>query len=175
MLETCRPTEKVDVFAFGVLLYELLGRRLVASNVAEVCSRNSSKRGSRHGKQHQHHSPSHRHAAEADGADNDDKADGLDPMPEQQLLLTYAQLVAGGYRPPMLPHFPQPVVQLISSCWAPEPYERPRMSEVLAELRVWQKDRQLLSSLNSFVLALADMGYPGARPQPGCGCGCVIS
>lgn len=172
----CRPTEKVDVFAFGVLLYELLSRRLIVSSVAEVCARNSSsKRGSRRKQQQQLHT-----AEPAGGADDSlDSSDGSctpveSPPPEHQLLLTYAQLVAGGYRPPMLPHFPEPVRQLISKCWASEPHERPRMCEVLQELQAWPKNRLLMSALNAYVLALADMGYPGgAAKQPKCGC--VIS
>jgi hypothetical protein len=174
------------VFAFGVLLYELLSRQLVASSVADVCARNnSSRRGSRSGRHRSHHHPHHQQqqvkepaAAAAAAAVNwwgegDGSSSDSEDLPEHQLLLTYAQLVAGGYRPPMLRHFPDAVKQLISSCWAAEPHERPRMSEVLAELQSWQKNRPLLSALNAYVLALADMGYMGPPEQPGCGC--VIS
>lgn len=45
------------------------------------------------------------------------------------------------------------------------------MSEVLQELQAWPKNRPLMSALNAYVLALADMGYlGGAAKQPGCGC-----
>ena len=48
------------------------------------------------------------------------------------------------------------------------------MSEVLQELQAWPKNRLLMSALNVYVLALADMGFPGgAAKQPKCGC--VIS
>jgi hypothetical protein len=170
------------VFAFGVLLYELLSRRLVASSVAAVCAQHSSSRrgSSRHSKhrQQQHHSsPWAQAPACGDSSGCSSGSDGgtlCEEQPEEQLLLQYAQLVAGGYRPPMLPHFPEPVSQLISSCWAAEPYERPRMAEVLAELQAWQRNRGLMSRLNDFVLALADIGYTGAqRKEPSCGC--VIS
>jgi hypothetical protein len=61
-----------------------------------------------------------------------------------------------------------------SKCWASEPHERPRLCEVLQELQAWPKNRPLMAALNAYVLALADMGYPGgAAKQPGCGC--VIS
>lgn len=166
------------MFAFGVLLYELLSRRLVASSVAAVCAQNSSSRrgGSRHSKhRQQHHSPVAQ-APDGSGCSSSGSDGGAlcEEQPEEQLLLQYAQLVAGGYRPPMLPHFPQPVVQLISCCWAAEPYERPRMAEVLTELQAWQRNRAVMSPLNSYVLALADIGYMGAqRKQPSCGC--VIS
>lgn len=177
-----RPTEKVDVFAFGCLLYELLSRRLLASSVAEVCARNASRRSGRHGSSGQHHREQQQRetepataapdAAAFEGSDSGSPAG--EAMPQHQLLLSYAQLVAGGYRPPMLPHFPEPVQRLIARCWAGEPHERPRMSEVLQELQAWQKNRQLLSALNGYVLALADMGYPGgSAKQPACGC--VIS
>lgn len=162
------------------MLYELLSRRLIASSVAEVCARNNaSRRGGR--KHHLRPHGSHELLSQASGdaahsaSGSDGGGDLLGEVPEHQMLLTYAQLVAGGYRPPMLPHFPEPVVRLISSCWAAEPYERPRMAEVLQELQSWQKNRQLLSGLNSYVLALADMGYSGGKAkQPSCG-SCVIS
>lgn len=181
---TCvrRPTEKVDVFAFGCLLYELLSRRLLASSVAEVCARNASRRSGRHGSSSKHHREQQQGAEPATAApgkgdcasNGSDSGSPDEAMPQHQLLLSYAQLVAGGYRPPMLPHFPEPVQRLIARCWAGEPHERPRMAEVLQELQAWQKNRQLLSALNGYVLALADMGYPGgSAKQPACGC--VIS
>jgi hypothetical protein len=167
------------VFAFGVVLYELLSRKLVAASVADVCARNASiRRGSKHAKKHKHGQQAGAAAAAAAAAagDSSDSSSPADELPEPQLLLSYAQLVAGGYRPPMLPHFPEPVCALIQSCWAAEPHERPRMAEVLSELQSWQKNRPLLSALNSYVLALVDMGYYGGKPaakEPTCGC--VIS
>jgi hypothetical protein len=200
----------VDVFAFGMVLYELLSRRLLASSVAAVCSSSSSnsRRGSsKHRKsqgpeQQQQQLPTQpmplksalSNAATAESTDGSDGAgsssDGgggtgtaattaaaaeCGRLPEHQLLLMYAQLVAGGYRPPMLPHFPEPVVRLISSCWAAEPHERPRMAEVLQELQCWHKDRKVLGPLNSYVLALADIGYGRGSGGQQPGCSCVIS
>lgn len=47
------------------------------------------------------------------------------------------------------------------------------MSEVLQELQAWPKNRPLMSALNAYVLALADMGYLGGAAKQ-LGCGCVI-
>lgn len=166
-----RPTEKVDVFAFGVVLYELLSRSLLVSHCAAAVGHNRSRKGgSRHSGSHHNkdktsgYSPDSAHGSSGDS----------DSLPEQQLLLAYAQLVAGGYRPPFPSHFPEPVQHLISSCWAAEPHERPRMADVLTQLQELAVDRHVVTTLNSYLAGLADLGYAGPT-GPDCRCGCVIS
>jgi hypothetical protein len=168
----------VDVFAFGVVLYELLSRGLLISLCAAAVGHNRSRRsrhgisGSRRGGRHSPHTPSA--AADPTGPATSLESDSA--LPEQQLLLAYAQMVAGGYRPPFPAHFPAAVVDLISSCWAAEPHQRPRMSDVLAQLQAWSQDKQLVQCLDSYLAGLADLGYgPGNMVGPSCGCGCVIS
>lgn len=182
-----RPTEKVDVFAFGVVLYELLSRSLLISHCAAAVGHNRSRRsrhgsgGSRHGGRHSPHANSTAATPSAAAAADPAAApaashDSSGALPEQQLLLAYAQMVAGGYRPPFPEHFPPAVVDLIAGCWAAEPHQRPRMSDVLAQLQAWRQDRQLLQCLDSYLAGLADLGYgPGGMAGPSCGCGCVIS
>jgi hypothetical protein len=168
----------VDAFAFGVLLYELLSRGLLISHCGAAVGHNSSRRsrnggsGSRHGGRHSPHTAAaHTPSAAVDSVHRD--SDGA--LPQQQLLLAYAQMVAGGYRPPFPAHFPAPVTDLISSCWASEPHERPRMSDVLAQLQSFSQDRQLVYCLDSYLAGLADLGYGPGSMGPSCGCGCVIS
>jgi hypothetical protein len=182
ILPTCRPTEKVDVFAFGVLLYELLSRGLLISHCAAAVGHNRSRRsrhgssGSRHGGRHSPHANApHTPGAAVDVHSVTASLDSGSALPEQQLLLSYAQMVAGGYRPPFPAHFPAPVTELISSCWASEPHERPRMSDVLTQLQAWSQDRQLVYCLDSYLAGLADLGYGPGSMGPSCGCGCVIS
>ncbi|WIA09684.1 hypothetical protein OEZ85_009070 [Tetradesmus obliquus] len=189
LLSGQRPTEKVDVFAFGVVLYELLSRSLLISHCAAAVGHNRSRRsrhgsgGSRHGGRHSPHATAATPSAAAAADPAADPAagpaashDSSGALPEQQLLLAYAQMVAGGYRPPFPEHFPPTVVDLIAGCWAAEPHQRPRMSDVLAQLQAWRQDRQLLQCLDSYLAGLADLGYgPGGMAGPSCGCGCVIS
>eukprot|EP00882_Tetradesmus_deserticola_P019090 GHRQ01020536.1.p1 GENE.GHRQ01020536.1~~GHRQ01020536.1.p1 ORF type:complete len:472 (+),score=177.83 GHRQ01020536.1:55-1416(+) len=185
LLSGQRPTEKVDVFAFGVLLYELLSRGLLISHCAAAVGQNRSRRsrrnsgGSRHGDRHSPlaNASSNTPSAASDAAGSAAASPGADAaLPEQQLLLAYAQMVAGGYRPPFPAHIPGPVAALISSCWAAEPHERPRMSDVTAQVQAWSQDRQLVACLDSYLAGLADLGYgPGNMAGPSCGCGCVVS
>jgi hypothetical protein len=191
-----RPTEKVDVFAFGIVLLELLSRTLVVNHCAEVCSHNaaatSSRRGSRHAKDASSRGrrdgegepqrgcegnacPSNDRAGvavSAHSSSHDSSVDGDAAAPhQQQVLLAYAQAVACGARPRLPPHFPERVAALIHACWAAEPHERPRMCDVLVELQAWSRDRQLVAALDDFVLGLADLGISPAQQ----GCGCTIS
>lgn len=168
------------MFAFGVMLYELLSRSLLVSHCAAAVGHN--RRSSRHGggsMRGGRRSPQNGAAAATASSDGLDgptsSADSDTELPEQQLLLAYAQMVAGGYRPQFPNHFPAAVQDLIASCWAAEPHERPRMADVLAQLQAWAQDKQLVARLNSYLAGLADIGYgPGAQ-APECGCGCVIS
>lgn len=66
-------------------------------------------------------------------------------------MLSYAQRVADGYRPPAPPFWPPQVAQLVAACCAQEPHERPRMGEVLEALRELGKDESIVSRLNAYV------------------------
>jgi hypothetical protein len=159
-----------------VLLYELLSRGLLVSHCAAAVGHNRSRRSRHSGRHSPHSNAAHTPSAAADTpAGFGASPDSAGALPEQQLLLAYAQMVAGGYRPPFPAHFPEAVVDLISSCWAAEPHERPRMSDVLVQLQAWQHDRQLVHCLDSYLAGLADLGYGPGMAEPSCGCGCVIS
>lgn len=129
----CRPTVKVDVFAFGVMLFELLSRSLiiVTSDAGDYTHHSTGSIGS----------------------------SAWDEGP--RALLAYAQRVAGGYRPPMLRHWPPAVVELITACWATEPSQRPSMEEVASQLAAMAGDRHVLKDLDNFLLALQDIGAGG--------------
>ncbi|GAX74900.1 hypothetical protein CEUSTIGMA_g2346.t1 [Chlamydomonas eustigma] len=64
--------------------------------------------------------------------------------------LVYARRVARkGYRPPVDESIPQPLRQLITDCWRPEPSSRPSMSEVYDKLRECQSDQMGAMSMKS--------------------------
>lgn len=164
------------MFAFGVLLFELLSRQLVVSQCVAFCQS---------GNRHPHRKLSSPHGGLLNCPDdslpvdsNIDSQHGKEgALPEQQLLLGFAQHVAEGARLPFPDHFPQPVKDLIAACWASEPHERPRMAEVLAQLQAVAADKQCVALLNSYVAGLAEMGrrmegFGGSSAM--CGCGCVI-
>lgn len=102
-LQGHKVTEKVDVFAYGVLLYELLSRQLLVPWAAS--------------------------APEDEGQ-------------ARQAIERYAYAVAMmGARPPLPASWPPPVCELIRACWAQDPHERPRMSDVAARLQELEADR----------------------------------
>ncbi|KIZ00352.1 hypothetical protein MNEG_7606 [Monoraphidium neglectum] len=118
-------TPKADVFAFGVLLYEMLSRRLVTwnddSEQAQAYER--SVRGGRiNVKKH---------------------------GDESLQLLAYAERVADGYRPQLPSHWPEDVTKLVDSCWAADPGERPSMEAVSQALAAMLKDRKMVKLLDS--------------------------
>ncbi|KAI8468772.1 MAG: kinase-like domain-containing protein [Monoraphidium minutum] len=114
-----------DTFAFGVLLYELLARRLVAwSDDSEQAAfyERSVRGGKINVKKH---------------------------GDESLQLLAYAERVADGYRPPLPEHWPAEVVSLVDRCWAADPAERPPITEVHQVLAALMKDRKLVRQLDS--------------------------
>ena len=54
--------------------------------------------------------------------------------------MQYADKVARGYRPARPKMFPQPVWELVESCWSADPVARLHMSEVVAALEVIVKE-----------------------------------
>lgn len=132
-------TPKADVFAFGVLLYEIFSRKLVtwqddseAAAQYERSVRGGKINVKRHGE-------------------------------ESLQLLAYAERVADGYRPPVPDHWPEQVTQLIDSCWAQKPEERPTMAAVTEALTNLMKDRRLLRVLEGELPA-------GSLDAPSCAC-----
>eukprot|EP00775_Hariotina_reticulata_P005978 gene5978-6217_t len=64
-------------------------------------------------------------------------------------LEDYCARVAGGYRPPIHKHWPEPLKQLIQDCWASAASARPHMEEVVARLEQIKEDKLLESQATS--------------------------
>eukprot|EP00200_Dunaliella_tertiolecta_P006473 CAMPEP_0202342260 /NCGR_PEP_ID=MMETSP1126-20121109/2900_1 /ASSEMBLY_ACC=CAM_ASM_000457 /TAXON_ID=3047 /ORGANISM="Dunaliella tertiolecta, Strain CCMP1320" /LENGTH=550 /DNA_ID=CAMNT_0048933189 /DNA_START=45 /DNA_END=1697 /DNA_ORIENTATION=+ len=84
-------SEKVDVFSFGVMLYEVIHRYLV------ICS--------------------------------------ISNQGTQEEIEDYARVISMGYRPPLGDNCPTELRDLIRSCWAQNPSDRPSMDQVVQKLK----------------------------------------
>ena len=51
----------------------------------------------------------------------------------------YAEKVARGYRVPIPSRWPEPVRELVASCWAQEPEDRPSMDDVARMIVSWRR------------------------------------
>jgi len=54
----------------------------------------------------------------------------------------YAEKVARGYRVPIPSRWPEPVRELVASCWAQEPEDRPSMDDVARMIVRWGKEKR---------------------------------
>lgn len=87
-----RPyNERVDVYSFGIILYELFSKRLVSSDFINTMEYDESE--------------------------------------------IFAQKAASGYRPPFPLRMPQEIRDIVNKCWSGVPELRPKMMDVVRDLR----------------------------------------
>ncbi|PNW73467.1 hypothetical protein CHLRE_14g632860v5 [Chlamydomonas reinhardtii] len=140
--------EKVDVFSFAVIAYELFNGKLLAMKVAND-------------------------AAYAEmGAGGGGAAPATPPgagagtrsaeQAAQDGVMAYVLRRSGGVREPLPGWWPAELKHLIAACWAQDPTQRPPFSKIFRELRKMAADG-----------TLAEMD--ARDPLRGGGCGCTIS
>lgn len=150
-----RRTEKADVFAFGVICYEVLSRSLLLSWRTSPPAPAPPAANSSHHHHHHHQTPGaldrsvSRSGRWAAAAATQLAARGAPPAAAR--MVAYVARVADGYRPPAPPFWPSPVVDLVAACTAQEPHERPRMAEVVEVLEAIRSDDKIVARLNAYV------------------------
>jgi serine/threonine protein kinase len=96
--------EKIDVFSFGIILYELFAGVLIASRVL------------------------------FDEGLGEGAEAGEDAAARDARMQAYAERVAAGHREPLPRHWPPELKLLVSKCWAQDPADRPSFREVVKAL-----------------------------------------
>jgi len=154
--------EKVDVFSFGVMLFELfsgkpLANRVAAAADAAAAAGSSSEGGN--GKNNK--TPGPTLVVRAGGGDDDE---------EQGTLLAYAQRVANGHREDLPEAWPRELRDLISACWAADPSARPSFGQVVRRLDALRAS----GAVEAMDAALQKGLRTDYDPVNDCGCGCAI-
>jgi serine/threonine protein kinase len=155
--------EKVDVFSFAVMLFELfsgkpLANRIAAAAEQQAAAGDSSSGGK--GKGGNNNAP-HTVVVLAGG--------GADPG-EQGTLLAYAQRVAAGHREDLPPAWPRALRALISACWHADPQQRPSFAEIVRSLDAL-RDSGAIEEMDAAAQCGLRTDYD---PLNDCGCGCSI-
>ncbi len=168
--------EKVDVFSFGVILFEVLFRKLMLVDEikndprkdAQVSEVEGEVRGEGGAGRHHvrvmggwaaHHPggcswPRGREAPPR----VPHEVCACPPVPPLPWLQAYAERVARGFRPEIPKHWPELLHELIAACWAQDPHQRPNFAAVVDALHelnrencVGKLDLRLWGAANSNV------------------------
>ncbi|KAG2431212.1 hypothetical protein HXX76_009740 [Chlamydomonas incerta] len=142
--------EKVDVFSFAVIAYELFNGKLLAMKVANDAAYADMAAG---GGGSAPATPPGAAAATATRSAEQAAQDGV---------MAYVLKRSGGARESLPGWWPPELKHLVSSCWAQDPAQRPPFSKIFRELRKMAADG-----------TLAEMD--ARDPLRGGGCGCSIS
>jgi serine/threonine protein kinase len=155
--------EKVDVFSFGVMLFELFSGKPLANRVAAAAeaaaAAGSSDGGGGGGKNKK--TPAPTLMVRAGGGEDDE---------EQGTLLAYAQRVANGHREDLPEAWPRELRELISACWAADPAARPSFGQIVRRLDALRSS----GAIEAMDAALQKGLRTDYDPVNDCGCGCAI-
>ncbi|GIM07470.1 hypothetical protein Vretimale_11595, partial [Volvox reticuliferus] len=146
--------EKVDVFSFAIIAYELFTGKLLAMKIANEYAFQLEQQGG-----------SGLAAARRARAGPGGLPEGTTRSAEQDAeagVMAYVMRRCNGSREPMPSWWPAELQGLISRCWAQDPADRPSFSQIHRELRRMQQTG-----------ILADMDI--RDPLRNVGCGCTIS
>jgi serine/threonine protein kinase len=162
--------EKVDVFSFGVMLFELFSGKPLANRVAQAAEAASSigggggeGGGGGAGGKNNTGGPTATLVVRAGGGGDDDAE-------EHGTLLAYAERVASGYREDLPESWPKELRELISACWAADAASRPSFGQIVRTLDV-MRDAGAAEAMDAARRAGLRTDYD---PLNDCGCGCAI-